>query len=169
MKACDVELKGTYDGQIGIIADTLRENYFMIAMSILAVAAAGFLLWQLIGNIINIVTIYKRFTQRVDSTVQIQPISDKADDVVQMQIANILGEGDISASGDDYNPLPVTDEQDLQEPEEEGTAIRRKIAEIKGLYGSYNKEITKYSRDVQKEEPTDLMDQRILSKDNDTY
>jgi len=168
LRACDVDLKGTYEGKMGIIADTLRENYFMIALSLAALCLGGFLLYLLVNNIIGIMSTYTRFTKRVDSTVQVNPIADKSDDVINMQIADILGDSESSAAGDDYKPA-VAEDATLQEPAPESALIQSKINEIKGMYSTYNKEITKYSRDVQKEEPKDIMDQRILSKDSDVY
>jgi hypothetical protein len=154
---------------MGVIGDTLRENYFMIALSMLVFLVAAYFVWLLLSNILGIIKTYKRFTKRVDSSVETSIVKDKADDVIKMQIANILGEGDASASGDDYNPRPATQDSILREPSPEGSSIQKKIDDIKNIYSAYNKEITQYSRDVLKKEPDDLLDERILSKGDDVY
>lgn len=170
MRACDVSLKGTFEGQMGLIADSLRENYFMIALSILVAIIAAYFVWLLANNILGIVRTYNRFTKKVDSAVGTSALKDKTDDMVQMEIANILGEDDSNAAtGDDYMPAPASSDDALKEPTPESDSIKKKIAEIKSVYAAYNKEIANYSRDVQKEEPTDIMDERILSKQQDTY
>lgn len=166
MRACDVSLQGTFEGKMGIIADTLRENYFMIFLSMLVLGIAIFFIWLLVNNILGIMKTYHRFSKKTDDSVQAAVIKDKSDDVVQMEIANILSEGE-TATGDDYKPAPVLDDNVLKEPTTESENIQQKIDEIKNIYSAYNKQITDYSRDVQKKEPGDLMDERIISRKND--
>ena len=167
MRACDIALKGTYEGKLGIIAQTLGENYFMIALALLVLAVAAFLIWLLVGNAMGIVSNYKRFTKRVDSTVEVNIIKDKSDDVIAMQLSNILSED--NGTSDDYQPHAATDDVMLMDSPPEGANIQKKIDEIKNIYSSYNKEITDYSRNVRNKEPTDIMDERIISKDQDMY
>ena len=169
MKACDVVLQDGLTGKMSAIGDSLRENYFMIGLSILVLCIAAFFIWLLVNNIMGTVKSYHRFAKRPSSSLTMTSLRDKPDDVVSMQIANILSDGDANASGDNYGVMQPASDAALREPAPEGASIQQKINEIKGIYASYNKEITDYSRKVQKREPTDLMDERIMSKDDDTY
>ena len=170
MRACDIALRGTYEGKLGIIGQTIMENYSMIALAILVLVLTAYLIWLLIGNAISIVRTYRRFTKRVDSSVSVNVVKDKSDDVIAMQLSSILlTDGGGAATSDDYLPAGPSDDADFMDVPPEGTSIQKKIDEIKNIYAAYNKEITDHARNVDNKEPTDIMDERILSKDQDVY
>lgn len=166
MRSCDVVLKDSIDGKLGIIADSLRENYMMIGLALIVLLLCIALIWMLVSNIIGIVRTYQRFTRRTEASIKLSATKDAPEDVISMQVDDMLAG---MKHGDDYGAVPVTDAELIQEPVSEREAVQKKISEIKNVYADYNKEITKYSQDVLQKDPDDVVDERILGKDDDVY
>jgi hypothetical protein len=164
---CDVSFSSSSANQMGVISDTLRENYFMIALAFFILGLGAFLVWMLIRNIMSTVGTYKRFTRRPEPIVEVNPLAEKAPGQLQRELDALMsGE----ASGDDYAYVPVRESELLGgEPIPERESINKRITELKNIYADYNEEITKHSRDVLKKEPEDLVDERIIAQEDDIY
>jgi hypothetical protein len=50
-----------------------------------------------------------------------------------------------------------------------GEKIERGMAALESTYGEYNKQIKKYSKDVLKKAPEDIIDRGVLDRDNDDF
>jgi hypothetical protein len=163
---CDVSFKNSIDGKLGIIADSIRENMLVICISGVVLLLAIALIWILVNNIISSVRTYNNFTRRTEPVVVISPTKDTPDDLISAKVGEMLSG---MRHGDDYGPLPVADDKLAQDPISERDSIQQKVKEIKTVYADYNKELAKYSREVLKREPDDLIDERIISNDDDVY
>lgn len=166
---CEVKLSNSFDYQVGIVSDTLRENYLMVALAFGVLLLGAYLMWLLAGNVVSTIRTYRRFTRQ---PVEELSFGRSADAPETAAIADYSSLGDLLSTdndqGDDYAPAPLSADELLGgDLSSEREAVRKRIDEVKGLYADYNKQITAYSRDVLKKEPRHLMDERILAREYD--
>ena len=167
-RACSIVLRDSMEGRLGIIADSLRENYIMISVAVVAVSVAIALVWLIAGNIWTMVQTYRLYTRRHEPSVSVSSTKDVPDDQINASIDAVLT-GRQGRSPDDYGPHPRSSADQQGDPVSERDSVAKKMEAVQRKYADYNKEITQYSRDVLKREPEDVMDRRILGGDDDVY
>jgi capsular polysaccharide biosynthesis protein len=125
-----------------LLGRTIRHNYVMLLTALLLTALALFVIIYIVYKIIESVRVYYQYYVRVDLN---KNVSHENDDEQY-----------------DYN----TDE-DI--PNDEYARIRSSMQRIESKYDSYNQEMTRHARGVLNREPDDLVDARILSREDDDY
>ena len=163
--ACDVVIGASVDDDLVIISRVLMRNLGMLMLCAAILFFAGVLILQLVRSIRSAVRTHARLTKQTESPITISAAKDAGSELLDGDITNLLSG---YANSDDYRPVPVVDTQLLNDLPSERDAVKERIKELKSVYSDYNKEITTYSRDVLKKEPgNDIVDERILSKEND--
>lgn len=129
-------------GDLKILSRTIRHNYVMLFMAFLFTCVAVLVIIYIVYKIVEAVRIYYEYYVRTDR--------------VKAAIQNT----------DEETYDSDSDEEQIQD---EYASIRSKMERLKSKYKGYNEEMTRYARNVLKREPDDLIDARILSREDDDY
>jgi uncharacterized membrane protein len=125
-----------------ILGKTIRDNYLMLLLTLVFTVVAISVIVYIVYQIVEAVRIYYRYYVRSDRAV----FKESDDETYE--------------GGTEKDEISFNDEYEK---------IRSKIASIKDKHSSYNKEIGSYTRNILNREPDDLINENILSRENDDY
>lgn len=131
--------------QVNVINETIRDNMIVIFGTAFVVLLCVCVVLLMIKYIIDAVATYHRnkdggITGEVDQT----------DDEV-------------------YGGKPWNRAKGNDAVINDGARIAKKISDINSMYDVYNREVTQYAREVQRAEPEDIMDRRIIDSTYDDF
>lgn len=130
------------------IKAVMRENLGMLLMGFVFIGFALFFVIKLVLMSVNAVQDYYEFTTKKETGATVS-YAEGDDEVYEEDIRDAGG---------------VKDETD-----NEYAKIRSKMKEIEATYAAYNKEMGNFARNKLNRNPDDLMDRRILSRENDNF
>lgn len=128
------------------IGEALRDNFLVLGLCAVVLGLAAFALAGVAINAIDAVRNYYTYV------VKPSPASTAA-----------------SADDEKYGRREGGAAAAADAEESEYRRVQDRLARVKRLYGAYNREITRYARDVKDREPDDVMDERILDAADDNW
>ena len=169
-RECDVSLRDSMQDRFDIVISVINENYMYIAAATAWVAIILLAIYMLLSRMRSIFVGYHR---NVTAPTQVDDAFAEIDLSVTSPFAGGFQSGDNDegsgvVTNQEVDDYPVKGTVPIEPPSDRAIFASR-IAALKQRYAKYNKEITDYSRDVLKQEPTDVYDERIISRKSDTY
>jgi len=149
-KDVDLGQTATRKANLAAIRDVMFHNYGILFAALVFVAATVIVIVTIGYMIYETVTSYYRFMVRKQDRDVTNAREDRLDDEV-------------------YSSRDERDKYERSKERDEYSSIRSRLARLKMLYKGYNKEMTSYAVNVLDREPDDLMDERILDRDQDDY
>lgn len=149
---CAVVLKESADMHLSRITAALRTNYLALFTCALVIIGASALAYVMVSMAMTSVRNYYALLPGSSKKIAAKKKAKNAggDDVVYAD--------DVLASGDASN---------LQDSD--NNRIKASIKKIKGKYAAYNTAMTEYASRVRDREADNLMDEGILSRENDDF
>ena len=148
----DIDLGQTASrkANLSAIRDVMFHNYGILFAAVVFIAATLIVIVTIGYMIHETVTNYYRFMVRKHDRDVMNVRENGMDDEV-------------------YVSRDERDKYERNKQRDEYSAIRSGLARLKMLYKGYNKEMTSYAINVLDRKPDDLIDERILDRDQDDY
>lgn len=144
-----------------IISSALMQNYGVIAVCVVLIAAAAAVLY-VVG--VTAWATYAQFKTMTDLSRTSITAKTQAEAVSKTDGTTV---DDPHADNEVWNAQTLASDPPLSV--NDATRIRSAMTRLKGRYAAYNQALTVFDRDVKGREPDDLMDEKILSQSNDDY
>ena len=135
---------------INALTRVLNHNYRQVLAAALFVIATIMVVAYVIYEIQRTVAHYYRYMVRRDTIDTRMARADNMDDEI-------------------YGPQTDRAKHQLEKKRDEYSSIQSRIHQLKNIYRGYNNEMRSYSKNILNRPPDDIIDERILNREDDDY